>query len=187
MHPIYTIGHSTRGIGEFIDLLKEHGIQLLVDVRRYPGSRRFPQFNQGELEQSLNEVGIDYRHKKILGGRRGKPDSDSPNKGWRSDGFQAYADHLSTKQVRQEIDNLIETAEETTLALMCAEAVYWRCHRQLIADWLDARGLEVIHILGPDQTQQHELNEMAEVQVEGTVIYPEQNEDPTDQQKLFGD
>ena len=179
MDPAYTIGHSTRGIGEFIELLREHDIRLLVDVRRYPGSRRHPQYNEGNLKDSLEEAGIAYRHLEILGGRRGKPREDSPNAGWRNDGFQAYADYLNTSEVQEVVDELAKRSQETPFALMCAEAVYWHCHRQLIADALLARDIPVVHILGPGQTDEHSLKDMARVLDDKRVIYPSQ------QQELF--
>lgn len=179
MSTAYTIGHSTREIDEFISLLIENDIQLLIDVRRFPGSRRHPQFNKGNLEESLGDVGINYRHMEILGGRRGKPNKNSKNEGWRNDGFQAYADYINTPEVQEVIDELAETSNSTRYALMCAEAVYWRCHRQLIADALLARDVAVQHILGPGQLSEHSLKEMAQVLEDGRVIYPSK------QQKLF--
>lgn len=183
MHPIYTIGHSTRIIEEFTALLEKHHIDLLVDVRRFPGSRRHPQFNKGNISDSLEEAGIDYRHMEVLGGRRGKPAPDSPNDGWRSDGFQAYADYLDTSDAQQSIDELMTLAEAYTTALMCAEAVWWRCHRQLIADALVARNVNVCHILGPDNLDEHDLNDMARILDDGRIIYP----DPSGQRELFED
>lgn len=179
MSPAYTIGHSTREIEEFIDLLKKHDIELLVDVRRFPGSRRHPQFNKENLKQSLEHAGIEYRHMEVLGGRRGKPTKDSVNDGWRNDDFPAYADYINTSEVQEAVDELAELSQNTTYALMCAEAVYWRCHRRLIADALVARDISVYHILGSDQLNEHSLNNMAQVLENGRVIYP------SNQQKLF--
>jgi uncharacterized protein (DUF488 family) len=181
MNAAYTIGHSTREIEEFIELLKEHNIPMLVDVRRYPGSKRHPQFNKGNLNQSLQDAGIEYRHMEILGGRRGKPKKNSDNDGWESDGFQAYADYINTSEVQEVIHELAEVSQNKRYALMCAEAVYWRCHRQLIADALVARDVRVRHILGPGQLKQHELKDMAQILNNGRVIYPSK------QQKLFDD
>lgn len=181
MKSAYTVGHSTRTIEEFIDLLSENDIQLLIDVRRFPGSRRHPQFNKGNVEQSLNDAGIAYRHMEVLGGRRGKPAKKSDNDGWRSNGFQAYADYLNTDEVQELVNKLADLSRKTQFALMCAEAVYWRCHRQLIADALVARNITVRHILGPGQLDMHSLKEMAQILADGRVIYPSK------QQKLFGD
>lgn len=181
MNTTYTIGHSTREIEEFISLLRENNIELLIDVRRFPGSQRHPQFNKGNLEQSLHDANINYRHMEILGGRRGKPKKNSKNDGWKSDGFQAYADYINTSEVQKVIDELAETSKNTRYALMCAEAVYWRCHRQLIADALVARGITVRHILGPGQIDKHALKDMAKILKDGRVIYPSK------QQKLFDD
>lgn len=181
MSPAYTIGHSTREIEEFIALLTKQDIELLIDVRRYPGSRRHPQFNKENLEQSLKNADINYQHMEVLGGRRGKPNKNSVNDGWRNDGFQAYADYINTSEVQEVINKLVELSKDTRYALMCAEAVYWRCHRQLIADALVARDIHVYHILGPDQLNEHSLKEMAQVLEDGRVIYP------SNQQKLFDD
>jgi uncharacterized protein (DUF488 family) len=181
MNTVYTIGHSTRKIEEFISLLTDNNIQLLIDVRRFPGSRRHPQFNQGNLEQSLQEADINYRHMEILGGRRGKPKENSNNNGWKSDGFQAYADHINTSEVQEIVNELAELSKSTRYALMCAEAVYWKCHRQLIADALVARDVPVKHILGPRQLDKHSLRDIAQVLEDKRVIYPSK------QQKLFDD
>lgn len=181
MNAVFTIGHSTRIIEEFIELLKEHDIQLLIDVRRFPGSRRHPQFNKGNLEESLEDADINYRHMEVLGGRRGKPLKDSVNDGWRNDGFQSYADHINSPDVQKVINELAELSEKIRYAVMCAEAVYWRCHRRLIADALVARDIPVYHILGPDQLNEHSLNDMAQILEDDRVIYP------SNQQKLFDD
>lgn len=180
MNTVYTIGHSTREIEEFINLLKENAINLLIDVRRYPGSKCHPQFNKGNLEQSLPESDINYRHMEILDGRRGEPKKNSKNNGWKSNGFQAYADYINTYEVQKVINSLAELSKNTTYALMCAEAVYWKCHRQLIADALVARDVAVKHILGPGQIDNHCLKDMAHVLEDGRVVYPSK------QQKLFG-
>ena len=183
MTEIYTIGHSTRSITELTELLQEYSIDLLVDVRRFPGSKRHPQFNRGNLEDSLPGADIDYRHEERLGGRRGNPSKESPNGGWDSKGFQAYADHLLSAEAREALDELIAKAEAKQTAVMCAEAVPWRCHRQVIADHLVARGHTVIHILGPGQSAPHGLRPMAEVRKNGSVIYPSLGE----QENLFGE
>jgi len=137
LYSIHTIGHSTRSIDEFLELLGTHAIRRLVDIRRYPGSRRFPHFGSAALAQSLDAAGIVYEHCADLGGRR-RPSPDSPNKGWRNDAFRAYADYMATPEFRSAIDRLL--ASESSTVIMCAEAVPWRCHRSLIGDALLIRG-----------------------------------------------
>lgn len=181
MKKLYTIGHSTRDIDIFQELLLDNDIQILIDVRRYPGSKRHPQFNQGNMAQCLPDAGIEYRHEERLGGRRGKPGKKSPNGGWQSDGFQAYADHLLSDTGQEAINELRRTAANKPTAIMCAEAVPWRCHRQIISDHLVARSCRVIHILGPGQTDNHVLRNMAHVIDEKKVIYPPEGE----QEELF--
>lgn len=169
---LYTIGHSTRSIEEFLDLLVRNDIGLLVDVRRYPGSRRHPHFNGEALARSLQDCGIRYRHEPELGGRRGAARPDSPNRGWRNASFRAYADHLGTAGFGEALDRVVREAERGHVALMCAEAVPWRCHRQLIADALVARGHDVAHIISAADPAPHALNEMARVDERGAVTYP---------------
>lgn len=168
----FTIGHSTRSAEEFVALLEESRVELLVDVRRHPGSRRHPQFNRGELEETLREAGIDYRHEERLGGRRSPSAGESPNRAWESRGFRAYADHLLSDRGRRALDELESEARERRLAVMCAEAVPWRCHRQIIADHLVARGVAVRHVMGEGRTDEHSLRPMAEVDGQGRVVYP---------------
>ena len=168
----FTVGHSTRSAEAFVSLLRENGVDLLVDVRRHPGSRRNPQFNHGELGQTLAESGIDYRHDDRLGGRRRPGPGDSPNRAWESEGFRAYADHLLSDVGQRALDELESEARERRLAAMCAEAVPWRCHRQIIADHMVARGLEVRHILDEGRTDEHSLRPMAEAVEDGRVVYP---------------
>ena len=144
---IWTIGHSTRDIGDFISLLEENGIKLLVDVRSLPGSRRYPQFNKEALANSLDEAAIRYEHFPELGGRR-KPKPDSRNTAWRNLSFRGYADYMETEEFRKGVGRLVDLENEVgSTAIMCAEAVWWRCHRSLISDYLKSRGAEVIHIL----------------------------------------
>lgn len=181
MNTVYTIGHSTRKIEEFITLLTTNNIQLLIDVRRFPGSRRHPQFNEGNLEQSLQEVDINYRHMEVLGGRSGKPKKNSKNSAWKCDGFQAYADYINTTEVQKIINKLAELSKSTKYALMCAEAIYWQCHRQLIADALVVREIPVKHILGSGQLERHSLRDMAQILEDKRVVYPSK------QQELFND
>ncbi|HET9986670.1 MAG TPA: DUF488 domain-containing protein [Longimicrobiales bacterium] len=171
MARIYTIGHSTRSIDEFVELLRAHGVDTLVDVRRHPGSRRQPQFGRDTLPPALEAAGIAYRHEEELGGRRA-PAPDSPNGWWRNEQFRGYADHMATPGFQAALDRLIERAERETQAIMCAEAVPWRCHRSLTADALVARGVDVAHIVGPGRAEPHLLNPAARVGAGGSVTYP---------------
>ena len=150
---VFTIGHSTRTLDEFLNLLRENRIELLADIRRYPGSRRYPHFSRESLRQAFN-----YIHMPELGGRR-SPSKTSPNSGWRNDQFRAYADHMASREFQTAVDALLQRPERTVV--MCAEAVPWRCHRNLLSDELVRRGIEVIHILGPAQSQRHQMNPMA--------------------------
>src|SRR3569623_12590 len=144
---IWTIGHSTREFEEFVHLLKENEIELLADVRSFPGSRKFPQFNKESLEVTLPENGIEYIHLKQLGGRR-KVKKDSQNTVWRHEAFRGYADYMETDDFRKGIDERIEIAEDKRTAIMCSEAVWWRCHRSMISDYLKSKGVTVFHIMG---------------------------------------
>lgn len=168
---VHTIGHSTRSSDELAALLRECRIDLLVDVRSYPGSRRHPQFDRDALERALPEAGIEYRHEPSLGGRR-RPSSDSPNTAWRSPGFRAYADHMASEEFREALGRLLQLGRARRPAIMCAEGVPWRCHRQLIADALVAAGADVRHILGPARAEPHELSEHARTRPDGTLVYP---------------
>ncbi|HEV2845739.1 MAG TPA: DUF488 domain-containing protein, partial [Thermoanaerobaculia bacterium] len=157
MAPVFTLGHSTRAIGEFLDLLREHGVQVLVDVRRFPMSRRHPQFSRDSLAASLQEAGIGYMHEPDLGGRRtARP--GSPHMAWRVEAFRGYADHMETPEFGAALDRLIDRAARETVAILCAEAVPWRCHRRLISDALVAREVDVRHILGPGRADSHEID-----------------------------
>lgn len=155
---VYSIGHSTRTLEELIGLLSENGVAALADVRRYPASRRYPHFARESLSAALPAAGIAYAHFEDLGGRR-RTTPDSPNAGWRSDQFRGYADHMATPQFAAAVEKLLSLPEPA--AVMCAEAVPWRCHRNLICDELTRRGIEVIHILGSASTSRHEINPMA--------------------------
>jgi uncharacterized protein (DUF488 family) len=150
---IWTVGHSTHSLGDFIKLLKRNSIGLAADVRSYPGSRKFPHFEKESLRMSLGEAGIDYRHFPGLGGRRRKVRPDSHNDAWRSSGFQAYADHMETEEFADAARELLDLAREKRTVVMCAESLWWRCHRQLISDYLKVRGHKVMHI-GPDGGQE---------------------------------
>jgi uncharacterized protein (DUF488 family) len=164
---VYTIGHSTRPLDELIGLLGDHGVRRLADIRRFPGSRRYPHFSRESLANSLPKAGIEYVHVVELGGRR-VPLPDSPNTAWRNDQFRGYADHMATAEFQNALDRLV--ASDVPTAIMCAEAVPWRCHRNLVADELTRRGHEVIHILGPGASQRHVINPVARV-VDGHLVY----------------
>lgn len=165
---IYTIGHSTRTLDELVALLRDHGVTRLADIRRYPGSRRHPHFSREALEVSLPHEGILYEHFEALGGRR-KPLPHSENEAWENDQFRGYADYMGTKEFHTAVDRLLQTDRET--AYMCAEAVPWRCHRNLLSDELVRRGIDVVHIVGPGKTQPHALSGMARLE-KNRVIYP---------------
>jgi uncharacterized protein (DUF488 family) len=167
---IWTIGHSTRAIDDFISLLKENEINLLVDVRAWPGSKRYPQFNKDTLAESLNAHGIRYEHFPELGGKR-KSKPDSRNTAWRNASFRGYADYMETEQFQKGIERLLEVAAEAgPTAIMCAEAVWWRCHRSLIADYLKARGVEVLHVLGANKVEPHPYTSASRI-VNGELSY----------------
>jgi uncharacterized protein (DUF488 family) len=166
--PVFTIGHSTRPIEDFIGLLKGHGIQLLVDVRTVPRSRHNPQFNKETLPASLHSAGIDYLHLAELGGLR-HARKDSTNTAWRNLSFRGFADYMETAEFEKGLECLIEEAQTRRVAIMCAEAVPWRCHRSMIADALVARGTEVFEISSPTRAQPHKMTPFAEI--EGTKIH----------------
>jgi len=169
---VWTIGHSTRTIDEFVSLLKGHGIKFLADVRLLPGSKRYPQFNKEALADSSGNAGIRYEHFPELGGRR-KPRKDSPNTAWRNESFRGYADYMETEEFRKGIVRLLDLASQTgSTAIMCAEAVWWRCHRSLISDYLKVRGVEVMHILDVNKTEPHPYTSAARI-ANGKLSYAE--------------
>ncbi|MGN6544583.1 MAG: DUF488 domain-containing protein [Aureliella sp.] len=166
---IWTIGHSTHTIEEFLELLQHNRIELLVDVRHFPGSRRWPHFGKAALEESLSAAGIGYQHLVELGGRRpAKP--DSRNVAWRNSSFRGYADYMETEPFREGIQRLLQFAAEQRTAIMCSEAVWWRCHRSLIADYLKVRGVRVLHILSLKSVQEHPYTSAARL-VDGKLSY----------------
>ena len=169
MEKIWTIGHSTRTIEDFIKALQANEIQLVADVRTLPGSRRHPQFNREPLRQSLAAAGISYQHFAELGGRR-KSRPDSHNLAWRNEAFRGYADFMETAEFLNGIARLQKEADAAATAVMCAEAVWWRCHRSLIADYLKANGINVIHILDARTTQAHPFTSAAKL-VNGKLSY----------------
>lgn len=170
MPEIYTIGHSTREIDEFIDLLKAHEIVQLVDIRTIPKSRHNPQFGEDQLPQSLDAVGISYVYLKALGGLRSSS-KDSINDAWRNRSFRNYADYMQTDAFAEGMDELLKLAENQTTAIMCAEAVPWRCHRSLVSDALLVRGVESIEIISATSERPHKMTSFAVV--DGTTVtYP---------------
>jgi uncharacterized protein (DUF488 family) len=175
-HIIYTIGHSNRSIEQFLELLEENKIELLVDVRTFPMSRYNPQFNKEALFLALKHQGISYLHLAALGGRRGKTNKSSHNTAWEHTSFRNYADYAETEPFREGLEELITLAREKRTAYMCAEALWWRCHRRIITDYLLARGWDVRHIMEPGKTQEAELNERAVIHENGTITYPASQE-----------
>ncbi|HXI30368.1 MAG TPA: DUF488 domain-containing protein [Vicinamibacterales bacterium] len=167
---LYTIGHSTRTLEEFVALLRAHGIAQLADVRTVPKSRRHPHFAGEALARSLPAAGIAYRHLGGLGGLR-KPRKDSPNTAWRHESFRGYADHMQTAAFQEALDDLIDWSGGGVTVVMCAEAVWWQCHRQLIADALVARGIDVRHVMSAASAPPHALTSFARVDG-GRVTYP---------------
>ncbi len=165
----WTIGHSTRALADFIDALRSHRIESLADVRALPGSRRHPHFDKEELVPALGSEGIAYEHFPDLGGRR-KPQSDSRNLAWRNAAFRGYADYMDTPEFAHAMSRLTTLASGQRTAIMCAEAVWWRCHRSLISDLLKAWGWTVIHILNAKKTQDHPFTSAARL-VDGVLSY----------------
>jgi len=171
MTTVYTIGHSTRPIDEFVSLLKQHDITQLVDIRTVPGSRHNPQYGRKALEEYLETHGINYQYQKNLGGLRKKVEN-SKNTGWRNQSFRNYADYMQTDEFVEGINELTRMAKERVSAIMCAEAVPWRCHRSLVGDALLVRGIVVMDIFSETSTKEHTVTSFAEVK--GTAItYPE--------------
>jgi uncharacterized protein (DUF488 family) len=168
---IWTLGHSTRSQEDTLKILAAAEIKLLADVRRFPGSRRYPQFNQEALQAWLAEAGIEYRHFVDLGGRRNKRLPDSPNTGWRVEAFGAYADYMQSAEFIAALDQLIAAAKEKATAIMCSEALPHRCHRRLISDALVVRGWRVGHLLSPKRIDDHQLTPFARVSGE-KITYP---------------
>jgi uncharacterized protein (DUF488 family) len=171
MPTVYTIGHSTRSADELLELLQQAGVGIVVDVRAFPMSRRHPQFNGPALTDYLQGRGIGYRHMRDLGGRR-SPVPGSPNGGWTETAFQGYADHMATPQFQDTLADLELVALESAAAVMCAEAVWWRCHRRLIADALVVRGWRVEHLGIGEGRAVHELTEFAIVGPGHALTYP---------------
>lgn len=165
---IYTIGHSTRTAEEFIAILKSFGIKTVADIRSYPGSRRFPQFNKENLKFLLKTNGIEYIHMQDLGGRR-KVKKDSHNNRWKNDSFRGYADYMESEEFTNAAGELEKIAMQQPVAYMCSEAVWWRCHRSMVSDWLKAKGWKVMHIMSADKAQEHPYTQAA--RVSGNKVY----------------
>ena len=166
---IWTIGHSTHPLEEFINLLNSFKIQLVADIRSYPGSRRYPHFNKELLNDSLAKNTIEYVHFRDLGGRR-KSKPDSINTGWRHEAFRGYADYMETDLFNFAIRELELLAIEKRTAYMCSEALWWRCHRSMVSDWLKLNGWKVIHIMGVGKSEEHPYTQPARI-VEGRLLY----------------
>ncbi|MBI4198617.1 MAG: DUF488 domain-containing protein [Chloroflexi bacterium] len=167
---VVTIGHSTRPMGDFLALLRAHHVWVVADVRTIPRSRRNPQFNKDNLDEVLRASCLEYLHVPGLGGLR-RPRPGSPNTGWINDSFRGFADYMQTREFEQALQRITDLATRGTLALMCAEALPWRCHRSLIADALLVRCIRVEHILGMGRRRPHEITSLA--RVEGTrIVYP---------------
>ncbi|MBS0161901.1 MAG: DUF488 domain-containing protein [Nitrospira sp.] len=171
---LWTIGHSTRSGEELLALLQRHDIQRLIDIRRYPGSRRYPHFHSVALAKNLPMAGLSYEEMPMLGGRR-TARADSPNNGWKNASFRGYADYMQTEEFDRALDELMAHGKHERTAIMCAEAVPWRCHRSLVADALVAHGWEVTHILSAGHVKQHRLTAFAIVR-SGHLLYPAPSE-----------
>lgn len=170
----FTIGHSTRSVDDFVALLNAHDIKLVVDVRAVPRSQTNPQYNSKEFSEALSEFQVGYQHIAALGGLRGRT-RDLPQEAnalWKNQSFHNYADYAMSKEFRSGLRMLRERGHATTCVIMCSEAVWWRCHRRIIADYLIAAGEMVFHILGPKAVDQAHLTEGARVGPDGTVLYP---------------
>jgi uncharacterized protein (DUF488 family) len=170
--PLFSIGHSNLTLDRLLGLLAQHGIEALVDIRRFPGSRRFPHLGQAKLAAAVQEAGIEYHWIEALGGRRRSADAaHSPNLGLRNGSFRNYADYMLTEEFRKGVEGLLEIAARKRTAMMCAEAVFWRCHRRLVCDFLLAKGVAVEHIFPDGKIRAHTLTEGAKADALG-LTYP---------------
>ncbi len=176
---VWTIGHSTRPLTTFLALLEHYGIEAVADVRRFPGSRRQPQYGEGSLGSALTKDGIAYRWIAALGGRR-RPRPDSPNSAWRNLQFRGYADYIASNEFEEGVHELLEVAGRLRTTMMCAEAMWWRCHRALIADVLCVRGIKVVHIMDETHAMTHPYTSPARI-FKGRLSYV-----PTEGQPLAG-
>lgn len=168
---VWTIGHSVRSADDFVSLLRSQEIDRLADIRTIPQSRRHPHFGRDALGARLQSEGIQYRHFKDLGGLR-KPRADSPNSAWKNAAFRGYADHMQTKEFASAVDELLSFGETGRVVVMCAEAVWWQCHRMLLSDALTAKNVDVRHILSATSVQPHRLTPFARVGGDQQVHYP---------------
>ena len=168
---LLTIGHSAHPLERFLALLARHGIEALVDIRRFPGSRKHPHFNRDNLAAALQEAGIEYHWLEALGGRRPKQRGESPNLGLENQGFRNYADYMLTDEFREGVEKLLEAAQRKRTAIMCAEGLFWQCHRRLVSDFLEANGVMVQHIMPGGELRPHMLTSGA-VAEGGQVTYP---------------
>lgn len=166
---MFTIGHSTRSIEEFTLLLRENKVKLMGDVRRFPGSKKYPHFNKEALLKSLEAAGIIYAHFPELGGRR-QPAKNSPNNAWRNNAFRGYADYMETPEFKTAVNKLLAAGDEKHTAIMCSEAVWWRCHRSMISDYLKSLGIEVFHIMAEGKIQIHPYTAPAKI-IDGKLTY----------------
>ncbi|MHB1558836.1 MAG: DUF488 domain-containing protein [Isosphaeraceae bacterium] len=173
-----TIGHSTHSLDVFLTLLTQHGIEALADIRRYPGSRKHPQFHRDSLAAALPRSGVEYHWFEALGGRRKETGGSTRNLGLRNESFRAYADYMATPEFREAVGRLLGLAERKHTAFMCSEGLYWRCHRRLVADYLLARGIVVQHILPDGKLRAHTLTAGARIEL-GELSYPPQPEGET--------
>lgn len=172
---LLTLGHSTKSWQEFLDLLQKHEIKVLSDIRRFPGSRRHPHFNQGKMQVKLQEQRIKYVHLEALGGRREPLKESSINAGWRNRSFRGYADHVSTHEFRNGIEQLLGLSQDGQVAIMCAEALPWQCHRTLVSDYLTCiLHLKVHHIMSDGNLKAHSVTDFAQV-TDRSLSYPKEN------------
>jgi uncharacterized protein (DUF488 family) len=166
---IWTIGHSTRSIEEFLTILKSFNIEVLIDIRTYPGSRRYPHFNKEAMAKSLHENGLEYIHMLALGGRR-KPVENSVNTSWKHPSFRGYADHMQSQEFVDAINDVQKIASRKKVAYMCSEAMWWKCHRSLVSDYLKVKGWNVQHIMDVNKSTEHPYTSPAKP-VQGELFY----------------
>ena len=175
---LFTIGHSTHPLDGFLRLLARHGIEALADIRRFPGSRKYPHFNRDGLASALPEAGVEYRWFEALGGRRKGSGGSPRNLGLRNESFRNYADYMTTAEFHEAVGQLLDLARRKRTAFMCSEGLFWRCHRRLVSDYLLARGIEVRHIMPDGELRPHTLTEGARIDG-GDLSYPPPQADQT--------
>ncbi|MBV9124042.1 MAG: DUF488 domain-containing protein [Planctomycetes bacterium] len=174
---VLTIGHSTHPLDQFLALLTQHQIEALVDIRRFPGSRKHPHFSRDNLAAALQQSGVDYHWLESLGGRRPRQRDASPNLGLKNQGFRNYADYMLTPEFREGVEKLLEIARPKPTAIMCAEGLFWQCHRRLVSDFLVASGVTVQHIMPNGELQPHKLTKGAVIE-SGQMTYPGEGSRP---------